>query len=381
MPRPAFSAEEAKAIAQEHFGVAVADVGSLPSYDDQNFRITAAGGAGCYVLKIAAAEAECRGYCDAEATKGMMEMENEAIRLMAGAGVSVPALATAGGSDIVVLEQLGAKATGPGTCFVRLISFLPGVIYAELKEHPPCLLRRIGVCLGLMDRALAGFEHRCAERDLTWDLANAPRCREHLSCVPEPERRALADRVLGRFEERVTPRLMSLPRQAVHGDVNDYNILVDTAALAEPSEGEQVGPEGVGVIDFGDMVLTARVCNLAVALAYVCMGKDEPLAIAAVVISAYQGVNALTEEEISLIWPMVGARNCQSALNAAHSSSLEPDNEYLLVSAAPAWALLEKAEAVSAEEATAALSKAAAEGAAAAAAAAAAAVGVKQCSG
>ena len=63
--------------------------------------------------------------------------------------------------------------------------------------------------------------------------------------------------------------------------------------------------------------------------------------------------------DILLIWPMVGARNCQSVLNAAHSSALEPDNEYLLVSAAPAWALLEKSEAISAEAAAAAFKTAA----------------------
>ena len=363
MPRPAFTADEASAMASERFGLGeVSSVSDLPSYDDQNFRINTAA-RGSFVLKIAAAEAECRGYCDAEATKGMMEMENEAMRLMAAAGVTVPSLIAAVspgcGGDIVTLEHLGAASKEPGTCFVRLISFLPGVVLAEVQPHPSCLLRRLGTCLGLMDCALAAFSHSCAERDLTWDLANALRAREHLADVTEPARRQLAERVLGRFEAQVTPKLMSLPRQVVHGDVNDYNVLVAPAAL-EDGDGRSGAAEGVGVIDFGDMVFTARVCNIAVALAYICMGKEDPLAVAAQVVRAYHAVNPLTDEELSLIWPMLGARNCQSALNAAHSSALEPDNEYLLVSAAPAWALLELAETISADKAAAAFTAAAA---------------------
>ena len=87
------------------------------------------------MLKIAAANAECRGFCDADATLGMLEMENDAMGLIAQAGVSVPEpLAGKGGSKIIQLEQLGGACEEAGTCFVRLITFLGGTLLAEVPE-------------------------------------------------------------------------------------------------------------------------------------------------------------------------------------------------------------------------------------------------------
>ena len=354
MPRPAFTLEQATALAAEHFGLASPEATALPSYDDQNFRV-AAGGAG-YVLKVAAAGAECRGFCDAAATRGMLEMENTAMRRIAEVGVAVPTPVNGvAGGEIVQLEQLGGACEEAGTCFVRLITFLPGTLLAEVPEHPPCLLRRFGTCLGRMDQALADFSHEHAVRDLTWDLANASRARQHFADIADPADRELAARALGRFDSLVVPALGRLPRQVVHGDANDYNVLVDSAALAPPAAGAEPDVAGIGVFDFGDMVETARVCNLCVALAYVCMKKERPLEVAAEVTAAYHATNPLTGEEVEMIWPMIAARNVQSVANSAHSHKLEPDNEYLLVSAAPAWGLLRQTDEIDLATANAAL--------------------------
>jgi Ser/Thr protein kinase RdoA (MazF antagonist) len=381
MPRPAYTHEQAREIAERHFGVRVGELTPLPSYDDQNLRLELLGDERSdhvvVVLKIAAAEAECRGFCDADATRGMMEMENQAMSLMAAAGVSVPTplltvgaagdgadddgaggAAAAASAAVVQLQGLGGDSRPEaGVCFARLISFLPGTLLAKVAAHPPCLLRRLGAALGRMDRALAGWSHPCAARDLTWDLANASRAREFLGDVADERQRTLASRALQRFEATVVPRLGLVPRQVVHGDVNDYNVLVTPAALvaaaAEAEDTEDI--RGVGIVDFGDMVETARVCNLAVALAYICMGKEQPLEVAASVVAAYHGCNALAPLELEMIWPMIAARNCQSALHAAHGAIAEPDNPYLLVSAQPAWDLLAKTAAVDPADALAAL--------------------------
>ena len=42
------------------------------------------------------------------------------------------------------------------------------------------------------------------------------------------------------------------------------------------------------------------------------MAKSEPLSVAVTVVAAYSRVNNLTDDELALIWPMLGARNCQS---------------------------------------------------------------------
>jgi ethanolamine-phosphate phospho-lyase len=96
----------------------------------------------------------------------------------------------------------------------------------------------------------------------------------------------------------------------------------------------------------------------ALALAYVCMNKSDPLAVAVEVTASYHATNPLSEEEVDMIWTMIGARNVQSVANSAHSYKLEPDNEYLLLSAAPAWGLMRQSDEIDVRDANNALRKA-----------------------
>jgi Ser/Thr protein kinase RdoA (MazF antagonist) len=51
--------------------------------------------------------------------------------------------------------------------------------------------------------------------------------------------------------------LADLPQQTTQNDANDHNIVVDASGNAV-----------AGIIDFGDMVHTARVNELAICIAY-----------------------------------------------------------------------------------------------------------------
>ena len=73
----------------------------------------------------------------------------------------------------------------------------------------------------------------------------------------------------------------SLRQGVIHGDANDHNV------LAEPDR-------MTGLLDFGDMVHSAIVCDLAVALAYAMLGERDPLAAAGAVIRGYHRHNPLT---------------------------------------------------------------------------------------
>ena len=61
------------------------------------------------------------------------------------------------------------------------------------------------------------------------------------------------------------------------------------------------------------MVETARICNLAVALAYSCMDKPDPLSAAIETVAAYHAVNPLAKQELAV---------CQSAPPSAPPSAL-----------------------------------------------------------
>lgn len=53
------------------------------------------------------------------------------------------------------------------------------------------------------------------------------------------------------------PVSASLPQQVIQNDANDHNIVVDAT-----------GDKVAGIIDFGDMVRTSRVNELAICIAY-----------------------------------------------------------------------------------------------------------------
>lgn len=129
--------------------------------------------------------------------------------------------------------------------------------------------------------------------------------------------------------------------QVVHGDMNDYNILVSAAAY---QPGERGAVDGVGVLDFGDMVRTKRVYNLAVALAYVCQGKSsgyQALQAAAAVVEGYAQAGSLQPAECSCLFECVQARVAQSVAISAHSIQLDPANaDYFALNAEPGWQLL-----------------------------------------
>ena len=70
------------------------------------------------------------------------------------------------------------------------------------------------------------------------------------------------------------------------------------------------GDVAVAVIDFGDMVRTARVFELAIALAYACQNRPSPadaLAAGRAVVAGYAAVQPLTPREAAVLPTCVAA--------------------------------------------------------------------------
>jgi Ser/Thr protein kinase RdoA (MazF antagonist) len=103
----------------------------------------------------------------------------------------------------------------------------------------------------------------------------------------------------------------------IHGDANDYNVLVESDRVT-------------GLIDFGDMVYSWTVGELAIAVAYVVLGKDDPWAAAAHVIEGYTEEFGVVDREN--LWKLVRLRLAMSVCLAAHQQRQRPDNEYLRIS-------------------------------------------------
>ncbi|HXQ74237.1 MAG TPA: phosphotransferase [Pyrinomonadaceae bacterium] len=281
----------AQAIAEKCFGIQ-ASADELPSERDRNFLLTARDGEK-FVLKIA----------NVNEKREALEAQNAVIQHLAQRVSFCPRVVPAlSGEMIEVVDDH----------LVRVLTYLPGKPLATVEFQSPELLYDLGRKLGQLSRALVGFDHPGAHRVFHWDLMRGPEIIKKYG--PEIKAEWLRKLVLS-FCESVA----ELRRSVVHGDANDYNVLVN-------------GNEVVGLIDFGDIVHSYTVGDLAIAVAYVVLGKSDPYAAAAPVIEGYREEFRLNKDELDALWALVRLRLCMSVCIAAHQQAQQPENEYLGIS-------------------------------------------------
>ena len=260
---------------------------TLPSERDKNYLLTDASGRQ-FVFKIANAS-ESRAFLEAE--NAVLDHLSERVPFCQR-----------------VIEEV-AEFEGH---FARVVSYLPGVPLAEIRPHTPALLHDLGQKLGQLSRALADFDHPAVHRDFHWDLATGNRVvNEYAPLIENPDLRELVLRC--RFQPRI-----KLRRSVIHGDANDYNVLVDPERMTV-----------AGLLDFGDMVYSYTVGDLAIALAYVVLHEDDPFEN---LIAGYTSEFALRTEEREALWPLVRLRLAMSVCIAAYQQKQQPDNTYLGIS-------------------------------------------------
>lgn len=312
--QPHFPVESAQEILTRVYGL-TGIFSPLPSERDQNFRVAASDGRG-YVLKIA----------NRAESRKMLEAEVEASARCATAGLCPSVVPTAEGDRI---------ATADGH-FVRLITLLPGRPMGLLKHQRPSLLADFGRTLGKLSAALQSFDHPAVHRDFHWDLANAERTvAEHFPKVADPVVREHGPKLLVQYRAHAAPLLAGLRQSVIHNDANDFNV------IAAP-DGESIS----GIVDFGDMVFSHTVNELAVALAYVALGKADPLAAMCLVVGGYHREFPLLEAELEALFSLASMRLSVSACLAAQQQSESPGNTYLGISQDPIRATLPKLAAI-----------------------------------
>jgi 4-aminobutyrate aminotransferase-like enzyme/Ser/Thr protein kinase RdoA (MazF antagonist) len=311
---------EAERLAGDLYGLR-ARARALPGEYDDNFHLVTDTGT-AYVLKVMHPGQD----------RGLVDLQCRVLEHLAQRAPDLPLprlVRTPGGSDCAET----AAAGGPHR-LVWMLTYLPGRLLAQARPHTGALLTALGRFLGRLDAALADFAHPAARRELKWDFARAHWVTGHLDLVREPARRALVDRALSLYEAEVVPALPGLRHGVVHHDANDYNVLV---------AGERTEPREIaGLIDFGDLLHTATVAEVAVAAAYALLSKADPLDAAAHVVAGYHAVLPLEERELALLYPLVCTRLAVSVVNAACRTAREPGDPYLAVSEAPAWEALER---------------------------------------
>lgn len=309
-----FSENDIAQLARVHYQLDAA-VKSLNGYDELNFLLTDKAGRK-YIFKVATDEHKY-DFLDAQVKiVNHLSQSKAADRLQRY-------LCNTEGKELTTIVVDGINY------YLRILTFINGDFWVELKEKPDELLFDLGCFLGEMDDALKNFSHPAMHRHYVWDIQTAMDARGFLHCIKDHERRRIAAYFLLQYETEVLPFHSSLRRAYIHNDANDYNLLVVNNRVA-------------GLIDFGDMVYSHLINNVAVACTYAMLNTVEPLHAAALVVKGYHEKYPLTEKEIELLYYLIAGRLCISVTRSAYNASLNSDNAHHFITEKPAWDLLFK---------------------------------------
>lgn len=285
----------------------------LPGYSDLNFLLQL-DDARHFIVKVA----------NSADSLSVLDLQNQAMTRLATAGLAVPeVLANHCGSCISAIELNGE------TRWLRVLSYLPGRCYGELPqaEKGPALWQQLGQLMGNVSQGFVNFEHVAAHRELDWDLATAySLCQRKMHWLPA-EQLPLVQHVLALYQQHVRPHLSQLPQSVIHNDANDYNLLLQPAGASW---------QITGLLDFGDMLYSHTINELAVACAYAILQQTDPVSVIKTVTAAYHQQHPLNAIELAVLPCLIALRLCISLCNSAQASQAEPDNPYILISAAAA---------------------------------------------
>ena len=307
---PGVTPEEAARIAAHVFGVS-GEMRMLSSERDSNFHIRLASGEQA-LLKIT----------NAAEDRAVTAMQTAALAHLAAVDPSLPVQR--------ICETLGGKpfeiVTGSSgqEHVARLLTFIDGTMLHAATPGPG-LHREIGALLARLTKGLRGFFHPAAGHVLQWDIKHAARLRPMLDAVEDTALRLRLTALLDRFDAEIAPRLPHLRAQIVHNDFNPHNLVVDGPQAMLPT----------GIIDFGDMVHTPILCDLAVACSYHLVDGDEPLRRAADLVAGYARILPLEEEEFALLPDLIRLRHITTLAITSWRARRYPENAaYILRNAA-----------------------------------------------
>lgn len=308
---PRFTVADGERLGREFFGIS-AVAASLPSERDQNFALTSAAGEK-FVLKIAKSDEDL----------SILQLQAAVLKHAAqhAPNLALPRLVAArSGEECVTVKDARGQAY-----LMRLMTWVHGEVFARAQPHSDTLLASLGTAMADLDLALQGFSHPAMHRELHWDVKHANLALKYLPLLASEQQAEVRH-----FMDAWQPiDWQGLRHSVIHGDANDYNVLVRDGRVA-------------GFLDFGDMVHSATVCDLAIALTYAILDKPDPLAAAAQIVATYHRRLPLTAAEIDALYPLTTGRLCMSLCYAAYNARAKSGDAYQLISAGPASALLQQ---------------------------------------
>jgi 4-aminobutyrate aminotransferase-like enzyme/Ser/Thr protein kinase RdoA (MazF antagonist) len=310
LPAPVLDEADAARIAAEHFGLR-AGARSLGSQQDANFLLTAVDDHSVLgVLKISNAAFGPVDIAAQTAAADHLARRVEGLRVATtvpppGSDTGHVTLSLASGTDVVA----------------RVLRHLPGGTLSGSGHLSPPTVAALGRLAGRVVDALADFADPGLQRVLQWDLQHAERVVRLLApSVADPELRARVEEATRTAWDRLHAVADRLPRQAVHGDLTDDNVVcVDVDGGRRPD----------GVIDLGDLTQSWAVGELAVTVSSLLHHDGATPATVLPAVAAFHAERPLSDAEIEALWPLVVLRGAVLVVSGHQQVVLDAANHYV----------------------------------------------------
>jgi Ser/Thr protein kinase RdoA (MazF antagonist) len=299
------SPQLAEALLLRHYAIA-GKAASLSGERDHNFLLRSARGA-TYVLKISH---------PAESLQAV-EQQRRALAHIAAVDPELPVPAV-----IPDVEGASQREVDVGGCsrIVRVLSYVHGTMLYR-TEPSPRQDRSLGAFLARLGLALEGLPLVQGDAGLLWDLQRLGDSRTLTAGIEDRALRSLVENAYDQFEQHARETLASLPRQAIHNDMNPYNVVMDA----------QDSTRIAGIIDFGDMVRAPLAADAAVGAAYRWTLREHPLAGLSRFLQGYASRRPIEDSELGIMFDLVRARLALT-INITHwqSRQLAGNRDYVM---------------------------------------------------
>lgn len=292
---------------------------AMDGYESSNFKISTAGKN--YVLKL---------YKDDYVTQQQMASENEVLLQLNNTMFPLPIKNKDG-------EYLSKATINGKPKLGRLLTYLEGNFLAE-THHTKKLIKHFGESMARLDKTLSKQQHMAiqAKKDV-WDLQYNHLSKKHLPHITSHNIRRITHHFFLQYQTQVSPFVDELRTQIIHGDANDWNVLV-----SQEHPKHKKYPQISGIIDFGDMCYSPLINEVAIALVYVMFDKEEPLRWANYFLSGYHTILPLQEKELDILYYLVGARLSVSLSQSAFHKKADPEKAYISISEQQAIHLIQQ---------------------------------------
>lgn len=297
---------------KNHFDFIPTDIKTLWGYDNSNFLVTT--DKGKYIFKTYLNNSESFDLINAECE--LLEFVNNS------KGIYPKPIKFKDNSLIKILKIDGEER------ICRMLSYLKGDFLGDARPTES-IYKSLGKTTAELDLKLQSFNNYTIKaRRWKWDLQYLHMNDKHIQDIPDASKRSLVEYYLQQYDENIYPHYHSLRKSIIHGDVNEWNVLVKNTDLS-------------GIIDFGDICYTPLINELAIAVAYAILYVEEHVKWSGFIVESYNKVLPLKEEEIALLYYLIPTRLCISVCNSAYERKINPKNTYTAISEKLAWQLLQ----------------------------------------